>query len=172
MRRATSLHCVLVLCQMHSMACNFHCCEKVSHKEVCPAKMNTIFYHKNDHFSPSPSEYFLPTLPAGPLGGKELTTVMQLFPEFQSFLRNKLMPSTWQIMDSNNSSSLVVNKDILRVLPACYLFSAYQSDMEIYILQFFVNLNTRITKHFYKMLTSIPILNRNVLNRSLLFFYQ
>ena len=74
MRRVTSHHCVLVLHQTHSMACNFQCYEKVSYKEVCPGKMNIIFYHKNDHFSPSPSEYFLPTLPAEPLHGKELTS--------------------------------------------------------------------------------------------------
>lgn len=74
MRRVTSLHCALVLCHIHSMACNFHCCEKVSYKEVCPRKMNIIFHHKNDHFSPRSSGYFLPILPAGPLRGRELTS--------------------------------------------------------------------------------------------------
>lgn len=74
MRRVTSLHCVLVLCQAHSTACNFQCCEKVSYKEMCPGKMNIIFHHKNDHFSPSPSEYFLPMLPAGLRHVKEPTS--------------------------------------------------------------------------------------------------
>lgn len=151
MRSVTLLHCVLVLRQMHSMACE-KCGKKVSYKEVCPGKMNLIFHHKNDHFSPSPSEYFLPTLPAGPLCGKELISELSCntsrnYSCFTETGQHQVLHKWWILTISVPRSWI---KDIFGVLPACYLFSAYQSDMKIYTLHVFVNLKARITKHFLR----------------------
>lgn len=58
-------------CARHTaQLCHFLCCENVSHRKVCPDKVNMIFLHKNDYFSPSPSEYLVPALPVELLHGK------------------------------------------------------------------------------------------------------
>ena len=128
------IHCVLSAVHLiHSMACDFQCCEKVSYKAGCPGKMNIIFHLKNDHFSPSPSQYFLPTLPAGPFHGKELTSGLSC----NASLNSSCFSETSQCQILYKWWNLTIPapwwwiKDILGVVPAHYLFSAYQSDMEI-----------------------------------------
>lgn len=160
------LQFVLVLCQAHSTTLSFSVLWKRVTQKGVPGQGQHDFSPQEWLFQPQ-SFRILSACTAcwtAPWEVAHIWSIAQHFPDSQTFLRNKPILHTLQMRKSNHFSSLVVNQEYSWGPWSLLSFSAYQSDMEMHILQLPVNLEAMLTKHFDKMLTSVLILTRNAFN--------
>lgn len=103
---------------------------------------------------------FLPTLPVATLQGNSYLNYHATLPLIP-VVSQKQARVTYFTNDEFYQSQLPSGE--LRLFQPAIFFQLTKWTPK-YISQFFLNLKARITKHFYKMLTSIPVPNRNALN--------
>lgn len=141
------LEFVLVLCQAHSMALSFSVPWKRVTQKGVPRQGEHHFSPREWLFQPQSSRILCAYTACWTVLQEvaHIWSAAQHFLESQLFLRNKPTPSTSQMRKSNPFSSLVMNQEYSWSPCSLPLFSAYQLDMEIHTLQFFVNLKARIT---------------------------